>query len=110
MGLFNARVALLQEYNQKDRFGFTKTEIEYEMLKKDPPYKVAKSKLISREYDLNVHQKQFRFYLYTGDSLGYIKLWDFTYLLETLGFAKVQAYVELKGTFMPERKEAVDVS
>jgi hypothetical protein len=110
MSLFNARVALLKEYSQQDRFGFTKTEIEYEKIKKDPPYKVAESKWISPEYDLNVHQKQFRFYIYTGDSLGYIKLWDFSYLLETLGFEKVQAYVDLKPTFIPVRKEAVDVS
>jgi hypothetical protein len=52
----------------------------------------------------------YRFYLYTGDDLGYIKLWDLTHLLESLGFEKAKEYVVLKPTFIPVRKEAVDVS
>jgi hypothetical protein len=65
---------------------------------------------MAKDYDFAVLTKSYRFYIYTGDDLGYIKIWDFTYLLESLGFGKVLSYVELKPTFIPVRKEAVDVS
>jgi hypothetical protein len=63
-----------------------------------------------KDYDKTVLSKSYRVYIYTGDDLGYIKIWDFTYLLESIGFGKVLSYVELKPTFIPVRKEAVDVS
>lgn len=40
LGLFNARIAFLQEYSAKDKYGFSKTEKEFQRLKKDPPYSV----------------------------------------------------------------------
>jgi len=110
LGLFNARIALLQEYSTKDKFdGLSKTEKEFQRLKKDPPYSV-KGTGLSENYDDEMNSKMFRFYVYVGDSLGSIKLLDFTHVISSLNIDPVATYTELKPTFIPVRKEHYDVS
>ena len=50
------------------------------------------SKLIHPYYNEDIKFKKFRFYIYTGDNLGYIKLWDFSALLESFGYDKVRPF------------------
>lgn len=109
LGLFNARIALLQEYSSKDKYGFSKTEKEFHRLKKDPPYSV-KGTGLSESYEAEINLKMFRFYVYVGDSLGSIKLLDFTHVITSLNIEPVATYTELKPTFIPVRKEQYDVS
>lgn len=48
--------------------------------------------------------------MYTGDSEGYIKLWDLTYILETSGFDPIKSYIEQKSSWLASRKDTIDVS
>jgi hypothetical protein len=66
--------------------------------------------LLDPSYEVDVNWKKDRFYIYTGDSQGYIKLWDLTHLLRSFGFKKVKPFVSQKKTFIPSRKESVDVT
>jgi hypothetical protein len=41
VGLFNSRIEMLKDYTTKDRFGFSRIELEFSKIKQNPPYKVA---------------------------------------------------------------------
>lgn len=107
--ILNERVKLLQEYQQKDRYGFSKTELEFSKLKKDPPFRSVKSEFLTKEYDFDVNTTRERYYVYTGDWLGYIKLWDLTGVLAKCGFGKVPSFIATKPSFVATRKGVIDV-
>lgn len=101
---------MLKDYLTKDRYGFTKIELEFSRLKRDPPYKVKPSPCLAPDYDSEVNEKKFRCYIYTGDSEGYIKLWDLTHVLVNCGFDPVKSYLDTKTSFLASRKDTIDVS
>jgi hypothetical protein len=51
---------------------------------------------------------QEKLYIYLGDQLGFIKIWDFTDLLESLGVGKCARYIDTKPYFNPNRIETID--
>lgn len=48
--------------------------------------------------------------MYLGDEQGYLKIWDLTYLVKSLGVKKAGNYPASKMSFNPKRKEQVDQS
>ncbi len=49
---------------------------------------------------------------YFGDELGYMKLWDLTYILQLYGGPKMtKTHIEVKGkNFFPYRIEGIEIS
>jgi hypothetical protein len=61
-------------------------------------------------YNEQVNDKKDRVYLYLGDDLGFVKLWDLTLLIEDKEIEKVDKITKLKTYFYPKRQENKDVS
>jgi hypothetical protein len=51
-----------------------------------------------------------RAYIYLGDELGYLKIWDLSTFLKEFKINVCKSYIEMKGSFNPTRKENIDCS
>ena len=65
-----------------------------------------KEEIVEKEEERSCQRE--KLYIYLGDQLGFIKIWDFTDLLESLGVGKCARYIDTKPYFNPNRIETID--
>ena len=68
--------------------------------------------LLDPNYDKTIKEKKHRVFLYIGDELGHIKLWDLTYILTTSGYGPLSlTHRDIKGkNYFPNRVESVEIA
>lgn len=59
---------------------------------------------------MRVEEELDRVFLFIGDELGFLKLWDLTSVISLLGVQKCVSHKESKGSFNPTRSEVIDCS
>lgn len=84
------RIKFLQEALKKDKTsGKTKVETEFEEMREaQQDYNHFRSP----NYDQTVEDELMRAFLYLGDEFGCLKLWDLTYMMESLGISPCQSH------------------
>ena len=71
---------------------------------------ITQVQLNGDDYNDKLEEVKERVFIYVGDELGFIKLWDLTEILASSGVAKTKRVIELKTAFNPNRQETVDCS
>ena len=64
----------------------------------------------SDDYEKNLGVVKDRIYLYLADEIGFLKVWDLTYLVAFLKFSPAPNYPKTKVSFNAKRKENIDYS
>ena len=71
---------------------------------------VTQVQKVGADYNEKLHVKKERAYIYIGDELGYLKIWDMQTFIDEFGLKQCKSFIELKGNYNPTRKESVDCS
>mmetsp|Transcript_1193 Transcript_1193/g.1211 ORF Transcript_1193/g.1211 Transcript_1193/m.1211 type:complete len:100 (+) Transcript_1193:2198-2497(+) len=72
--------------------------------------KAKNTNLLEADYQKCIEEEKERCFLYIGDDLGFLKVWDLTYIVKRLGFNKAKNHPKSKVSFNPKRKENIDIS
>jgi WD40 repeat protein len=82
----------------------------YQILLNDEKSKtfVTQAQSVGTDYNEKVKERTHRAYMYVGDELGYLKVWDLASFLRNSDIQKVKSHVEHKTSFNPRRQEIVN--
>ena len=78
---------------------------EYQILLNDERSKtfVTQAQSVGEDYNEKTKEHLHRAYMYVGDELGYLKIWDLASFLKNSEIKKVKSHVENKASYNPRR-------